>query len=366
MCRVKVSRFSRGSSLDVFLVFLVGFLFLAVPALGSEGEGNQSVEAQVSRLMEKTRFGGWLDLLYLDSDRTDARKHFDLHHLYVYFDTSISERWRLFGEVEFGHAPHLEEGDNKGELKLERGYAEYYYSDWLKARFGKFNTPFGIWTPTHWAIYVDTVARPIHEDNKYVPVKSVGVEILGNPAVKFSTDHFVEINYSLFVSNGGEYEGTDDPEDDDLGGGMDLNFRFDETYLLGFSLYTRKNASPSFGTPGRRETSFMAYGEAELPFNLLVRGEMMIQDRSEGDRTVDAWYGKVKWKFREDAYLNYRYGSGDDEKRADGGRQRVHTFTVGYWPLPEIRLKAEISLHDFKDPSLEDYTEWVAWLGCVF
>ncbi|RMG58335.1 MAG: hypothetical protein D6713_07970 [Deltaproteobacteria bacterium] len=353
----------KGRILPVFAALSLLFsLFVSPPARSAEGEEG---DFSFASILSETRVGGWIDLLYHDSDRKGEERGFDLHHVYLFVDSQVNERWRVFAEVEFEHAPHLEDGESKGELKLERGYAEHFRSDLLKFRFGKFNTPFGIWTPTHWAVYVDTVRKPIHEDNKYVPPKSVGVEAFGAwfPRL-FSLP--LQVEWALFLSNGGEYEGTDNREDGKLGGGFDVRARVADDYLLGLSGYGRNEETPSDGTAGRNERSLMLYGEASLPWSFLVRAEALLQDRSRGDRSLDAWYGKVRWDFRDDAYVNVRYESGDDEKRAGGGRHRVTTLTLGYWVAPEVRLKGEVSFHDFKDPGKEDYSEWVAWLGVIF
>jgi hypothetical protein len=45
--------------------------------------------------------------------------------------------------------------------------------------------------------------------------------------------------------------------------------------------------------------------------------------------------------------------------------QRVHTFTLGYQPLPPLRIKAEYSSNSF-DRRRRDFNFWGISVGYVF
>jgi hypothetical protein len=355
-----------GTALLILITLLSKPCFAEYDETKEEEIGRLGRIDAIERHIGRTRIGGWVDFLYKDTDKQDSKQFFDLHHFYLYFDNELTENWRAFAELEFEHVPELEGGGGSGELKLERGYIQYTYNDHAKSRLGKFNTPLGIWTPTHWAIYVDTVTKPIHEDNKYVPVKQVGIEFFGSVFPLIGDRIHGLINYAAYFSNGSEVSGTNKPEDDDLGGGVDINATFNDRYLIGISAYTQHNPSPRLGTPGRREDSLMLYGEAELPYNILLRSEYFIQDRTKGDPDIDVIYAKIKWGFIDNWYVNYRWNQGDDDKNGNGREQTMNVFTLSYWPLPEVRIRSEFSIHDFKDPGKEDFNEWIAWIGYIF
>ena len=348
-------------------------LLVPSPGLGGDQAGRNPVSSvseelsEIKGLIGRTRVGGWVDFVYKDSDQKDFNQFFDLHHFYLYFDNRLNDYWQAFLEVEYEHIPDLKKSGSSGGLKLERGYIQYTYSDYAKVRLGKFNTPLGIWTPAHWAILVDSVAKPIHDDNQYVPRKSVGIELSGNRLFPLETSLDPLLTYSLYISNGPEISGTNSVSDNQLGAGVDANVRIGDRYLIGWSGNVQHNQAPALsGKAGRREVSMMVYGEALLPYGVLVRGEYFSQNRGKGDPSLDVIYGKVKWSFREKWYLNYRWNRGEDEKEGMGGKESVNTFTLSYWPLLNVRMKGEVSTHSFENSLVEDYSAWMFWAGYIF
>jgi hypothetical protein len=360
------------------IILLIYFLLLTMlpppfhSAFGEEvsGESLSAVSEQVEEIrgvLGRTRIGGWVDFVYKDTDQKDFKQFFDLHHFYLYFDNKLNEYWQAFGEVEYEHIPNLRKNGGSGRLKIERGYIQFSPRDYMKFRFGKFNTPLGIWTPEHWAIYVDTITKPIHEENVYVPSKSVGLEFLGSILIRLGGDMSTFFNYKAYLSNGPEIFGTNEPVDNQLGGGIDLSLDINDKYRLGVSGYFQHNPSPSLaGTAGRREGSGMAYFDLGFPHGILIRGELFYQGRGDGDPSVTAYYGKVKWSFNDKWYINYRWNRGDDEKEGNGKRETVNTVTLSYWPILEVRMKAELSNHSFESPIVEGYNAWMFWLGYIF
>jgi len=319
--------------------------------------------ARLERMVGNLDVGGWMDFRAGDSTQDGKSTFFDPHHLYLYFDSRVGERWQAFAEVEFEHAPAFEAGGGVGEIKLERAYLDYHHSKHVNARVGKFNTPWGYWTPVHWAILVDTVQKPIHEDNSYVPRKQVGAQIFGRTAERTVADLPVSFRYRAWYSNGSELSGTNQLRDSDPGYGFDLRSIFGEHgQLLGVSGYLQQN--PSFG--GRQERSLMVYTDLHPLEDLTLRGEVMAQQRSRGFPTRYVGYAKVRWDLFDGGYVNYRYGRGDDDKRGAGDRHTENVFTLGYSPIPNVRLKAEFALNDFAARSVEDFSQWSLYAGFFF
>jgi len=119
----------------------------------------------------------------------------------------------------------------------------------------------------------------------------------------------------------------------------------------------------------------MLYAQAELPAHLTFRTEYLRQfrdDRPGLSEDAYIWYAKLRWNFRPDAYFNYRYNVGDvdDDGKDDGVsaktiRQSVHTFTLGYQPLPPVRIKLEYSSNRF-DRRRENFNFWGISVGYIF
>ncbi len=356
-------RIARGAVMGALSIAV------AVASSSSAAEGDleqlDDVEDRLSRLETlagNVEVGGWLDFVFKDSEKTGQAPYFDPHHFYLYFDARVSDSWSGFAEIEYEHAPRFEEGEGSGEIKAERLYIQYRHNRKIQLRFGKFNTRSGYWTPEHWTILVDTIQKPIHEDNAYVPAKQVGVEASGQ---LFSGTAFglpVAVDAAFWGSNGSEIFATNEPRDDDFGFGSDLRVTFFDNYLLGASFYQQKNPDQT----GRTERSVVAYTDLRLPCDLTLRGEFLHQNRNHAFSDVSVGYAKLRWDFFERAYLNYRFGIGDDDKRGTGDTHVEHVATLGYSPHPNVRLRAEYARNEFDATGVEDFNVWAAYLGLIF
>lgn len=320
------------------------------------------------------RMSGWLDVVYKNNTKEGSHPFVDVHHIYLIADAQLNDVWRAFVEMEYEHAPKLEGpkfdaeaqkvSGGAGEMKLERGYVEGNFMRELAVRAGKFNTPMGLRVPSHWIILAPILAKPIHEDNKYVPVKSVGLNAFGWLPLGSQ-----ELGYNVFVSNGTEIFGTNKPKDDLTGFGGDLNLRFQEQFLIGGSYYQQKNLSHS----NRLERSALGYVEMDwAAANLLLRSEVFWQWRGaspEGRSSVSSAYALFRYRLHafEPLSFAYRYDRGKDEKRGAGRLHQVHSFNLSLQPEPFIKLSAEVDVHRFRDSaSSPHYNEFTLWAGVAF
>ncbi|MCP5057760.1 MAG: hypothetical protein GY937_13705 [bacterium] len=342
-------------------------LRIAVADLSSRGVEPEATSLdrrtnRLERLVGNTRVGGWLDFRYGDSTKRNSDPEFDIHHLYLYFDSRIDEHWSSFAELEFEHSPIFDDGDGQGEIKLERLYIQYRHDERLALQLGKFNTPFGYWTPIHWAILQDTIQKPIHEDNAYVPRKQVGMRLFGDAYEGRVAGLPARLEGNIWLSSGTEIYGTNKPQDGNLGIGADVRIRLDERWLLGFSTYRQKN--PHFDD--RQEQNFMFYADTEIGRGFTLRGELFHQDRSRGFESRTAGYAKLRWDFAERLYANLRLGIGDDDKRGDGDLHEEAVLTFGYSPIPNVRMKLEWAYNRFDASSVEDFHSWGLYTGLFF
>ncbi|MCP4039658.1 MAG: hypothetical protein GY733_22130 [bacterium] len=318
--------------------------------------------SRLERLVGDTRLGGWIDFRYGDSTKRGSDPQLDAHHFYLYLDSRLDKQWSSFAELEFEHAPHFDGGDGQGEIKLERLYIQYRNDAHLKVQLGKFNTPFGYWTPVHWAILQDTIQKPIHEDNAYVPRKQVGFRFFGDAFEGTLAEMPMHVDYSAWLSSGTELFGTDEPEDGSLGIGADLRLRLDDAWLFGASTYRQKN--PRFDD--RQEQSFMLYADVEISREFVLRGELFHQQRGGGYSSRTAGYAKLRWDFADRMYANLRVGLGDDDKRGNGDSHQETVLTLGYSPIPNVRMKLEWAYNRFDAPTAEDFHGWGFYTGFFF
>lgn len=309
-------------------------------------------------LYDKTDFGAWSDvtLSYSRTESNDDDESFG-SHVYAYGNTKFNNRWSLFTEIEYEYDSDGTDGDAENELILERLKLKYTHSDAFKLTIGKFNTPWGIWTPEHWTINVDTITKPLHDENTYVPRKSIGLMIEG---LFFPSDN-TELKYSFIIANGVGQSGSNKPEGDDLGAGLDLRLTMYEKYTLGTSFYTQED-SPS----DRQQDSFLYYFNFELPWNLTLRSEGMLQHRDGPEDHVQTFYVKLKWQFHEKWYINYRYDTGDDTTLQYDGKHTINSITLAYFPTNKIRLKLEFADHRVDSEVSDDYQELLLRVGYIF
>lgn len=299
-------------------------------------------------------FLGWADVQAQHDSRADQPDYIDVAHVYLLVNANVHDHWSLFTEVELEHLPHLEGEGSMGELKMERAYLERSAPSW-RLRAGKFNTPFGVRVPTHWLLLTPMLAKPIHEDNGYVPNKSVGVELHGHWSLGIS-----ELSATAFGSNGVENVGTNKPEDGLSGLGGDLSLNVASSYRLGVSAY--RQARPDLG---HVERSGVAYAELFLPANLLLRGEFT-RHWQGSDAALSTWYvlGTYSVHRFDRLTVGYRFAQGADQRRAEGELHSIHSANLSLQVVDPVRLVLEQSLHHLEGQP--DYQSTTLWVGVSF
>lgn len=345
---------SQPSGLD-----LQGLALGLCRALGGDAEPGAVSESL------RVRVGGWVDGSYQQTDLHASDDSVDLNHANLHLDLRWADRWQLFGEGEFEHEPDLTGFRDKRGWELEQLWGEYAYNDALRVRAGRFSTPFGYWTPVHWSIVVDTIEPPLHETNRAVPEQQVGAGLFGSWFAGGPPALDTELQYALYA--GYSAAGFDAGNPDGLTAGGDLRVRLQDRHFVGVSLYTQKNGQEA----DRRENDLMVYGQVALPFHLVARAEYLFQHRDSSTRAVfvrdaDFVYAKLRWDFRPDAYLNYRFEYGEDDRYGFTADHLVNRVTIGYRPVPRVVLKAEYARHELSGPFLGDYHFWGLSAGLLF
>ncbi len=315
-----------------------------------------------------TRIGGWADASYQDND-TDASSSFNVNHFNLYFDTRYGKTWQAFLEVEFENESGVRGFEEEREYEVEQAYLRWMPSDRIGVRVGQFNTPFGIWTPLHWAILMDTITEPIHEGTRVTPEQQVGLEVAGRIFLDEWLQPGSELRYSVYAGYGDDTELFSESGSDGVSLGSDLNFRFRESTLFGVSMYRQTREQESL--EDRSELGYMIYGEAQPLDPLTLRFEVFRQYRDRHvtpalSRTINIGYVKARWDFTDRVYLNYRYNYGDDEGEGASDERRTHTVTLGVRPRADLRLKLEYATNKFQDSTRRDFNYWGISVGVLF
>ena len=314
-----------------------------------------------------TRVGGWADASYQDNDVES--ESVNVNHFNLFFDTRLGNRWQAFLEIEFENEPGVRGFEEEREYEIEQAYGRWNSSDALGLRVGQFNTPFGIWTPVHWSILMDTITEPIHEGTRVTPEQQVGAEIAGRLFLRTGQENDTELSYSLYTGYGDhteafERQGTDGPSI-----GADLRLRMRESDLVGISLYQQRREQED--ARDRTERSVMLYGEWRPVERLQLRTEIFrqLRDRHVGpglSRRINIGYVSGRWDFTPRTYLSYRYGYGDDEGEGSSDERHTHTITLGFRPTSATRVKLEYAGNEFRGTDRRDFHFWGVSVGILF
>ena len=302
---------------------------------------------------DRLQFGGWMDLLYSNTDHGADDSYFDLPHIYAYADAHFSDRWRGFMEMRRVNAP-----GSKEDTGFERLYLEYRHGIPLKIRVGRFNTPAGLWQHMHWAYTIDSTEKPLIEQKHFFPTESDGIQIFGTLVNGMS-----EVEYSVF----GTYQGENNTfnSSNEMGYGFDLNVNLWERSKTGLFFqnfqFEGQKLDPN---PGTRQT-ILAYNETQLiPMKLLWRTEYLYLDRDEAD-SLSGYYSKLRYNFNARWFLNYRYDDTDiPEPNQQIRKQHANTLTLGFHATSFLRLRAEVS--QSKTELETETTTSSIWIGYRF
>ncbi|QTD50997.1 hypothetical protein [Sulfidibacter corallicola] len=335
------------------VLWCLATLWLWTPCLGEEP--TEPAETPY-RFEDHFTFGAWADMLYMDSDADDEQEFFDVAHLYVFGKYTFGKRWSSFAEVAFEQEPNLQ-GEADDELSLERLYLQYDWREWVNLRLGKFDTRAGIIKPIHWAITLDSIRRPIMEDNSYVPAKSVGLEVFGK---RYFGER--EFNYSFALSHS-ENEVTDDhPIDRAKSVGLDLQWQRFDRYRYGFSYILYRDPKDK----DRSVEAWLPYAEVWFwDRALLFRVEVLNLTRNKAPDLL-AWYAKAKWQISREWTLNFRHDQGEDELSAQGRERHSQSLTLAFFPSRQWRFRVELSQNHIESDPRQNFTQWLGWAGWIF
>ncbi|HNV70547.1 MAG TPA: hypothetical protein PKO06_12675 [Candidatus Ozemobacteraceae bacterium] len=317
---------------------------------------------EIERIGGRIHHTGWYDFVVRTNNKPGDKRHFDQAHLYLNFDSQLDRVWRAFMELEIEHSPTANSGGVQGTIELDRGYIERRCGDLSKMFIGKFFVPLGLYTREHWAISTDSIMKPIHDENMYVPNSPVGFMYQG--ALRQAAARSGRCEYSCFLTNGSEMYATNRTRDDQLGGGADLrlNFGHDDRNRVGMTYYRQNNHAQQ----GRLEQNYLTFLDYYVQPRFSVRVENFTQNRDRRWNDVYVLYAGAKYQLSRQTYLHCSWNKGDDDKNGRAADQTIECLTLGWWPKPYVRTKLEFSRHRFEDPSLATYNQLAGAIGVVF
>jgi len=322
-------------------------------------EINQNASKQIN-------ISGYSDLEWGKS--TEAGKHsgFRLHHLSLFFEKRIEEKWKFFSEIEFEDAPLFEGAgeaqtngasgeiveEAKGKLFVEAVNLTYQHSAELNVRGGRSFTPAGIWSVDHYPPFVPTQLRPQHIRHIFPQVVD-GVTVFGS--VKIGSTFF---DYHLYTGNGEGNTGAKDKNSSKARGARIAAILPWMSYLeMGASAYhdvlndeTKKQAS---GVHIKIEFSdYAIQGEA-------AQGSYKLSDGTH--YTSRGMYAQALYRPNAFAY-GVRHDYFKENSQVLNSGKTYDGIFVNYRVNDSILLKLEHHLVSNDDSSVASHTETIASL----
>lgn len=194
-----------------------------------------------SRTENWMTISGYTDVEFTSNTLAGKTDGFRLHHMSLFFEKNMGDKWRFFSEVEYEDAPKFEgEGKSKpikaaeGKIFLEAVNMTYLWSQELNLRFGRMFTPAGIWSVDHYPTFVPTQQRPQHI-RAIFPQNVDGAQAFGT--VQMGTSF---LNYDAYVGNGRSANAghNDDNSTKAVGGKLSFLFPVLNHFEVGASYYS--------------------------------------------------------------------------------------------------------------------------------
>ncbi|MCH7490841.1 MAG: porin [Gemmatimonadetes bacterium] len=303
---------------------------------------------------------------------------FDLHRFNVITEFRWSDRYRVFGEIEWEHGISLEAGGlGSGSVALERAWFEYSNSDALRVKAGRFITPFGLYNLRHDAaatylfVFLPSSVYGKHDNTvggtqRLYAKFATGVQALGTVFVERWLGR-----YYAYVSNGrGPKPGEQDNNaNKGVGGRINLTSP-EETFSVGLSYYTDRNGNA--GDTRQRSVGV----DATFDYRLLHLEGEFIYPRLEMVDTVGAPNGKFRdgiGYYLQGSYSLVgsirpfaRYGSFNPDLDVGNDRKTNVVLGLNISLDPRVYLKNEVHFRWFQNPALSNQKLYVASLAVAF
>ena len=315
---------------------------------------DQLEETNISNA-NRMNISGYTDLEYHNSTAPGAEPEFRLHHLSLFFEKRITDKWKFFSEIEYEDAPYLEfdyvDDDTDSECKgcygkifLEAVNFTYAWDPKAQFRGGRFFTPAGIWSIDHYPPFVPTQLRPQFVRNIFPQVVD-GVSVLGTLPLGNTF-----INYDAYYGNGEGNSGKEDGNSEKAVGGK-ISFLFPTLkYLeIGGSIYndTWNDDTEKESVGAHLKLKFWDFTlQSEYAMATYTPVNTASYDRM-------GYYAQLLYDFKKWT-IGGRYDFYDPEEGTQSESIDNAVF-INYYANESIVLKLEHHMFELEDPNAEDY-----------
>ncbi len=303
---------------------------------------------------------------YVDSSQKEVNGTFDQATLHLYLDYPLSETFIFHGDVGFNHGAEFSidsigtDVTGTGDVDVTEAWLDWKAAnEHLILKFGKFYTPFGVWTPKERPYMTPSVWDPLLTRWALHSRTTTGIQAYG-----VCDPEFMQCSYALYVGNGhGERpQSQDDNTDKVLGGrlGIDFNITKEENDKvgLGISGQTERDGL-SLDNFQRKTWGF----DAKISLaNFTLRGETSKSRLNEPFHLLsNVWFGQLSYRFFEKFEVYYRYDDAYDNTRPQNEtiesvtEEVIQSGGVAYWPIEQVVFKTGYSRVEIQNKNDDDY-----------
>lgn len=314
------------------------------------------------------------------NNKDSAGKHgtFDLHHFNLFGDYLLNDKARVFGEIEFEHGGDSGSSDTvemeAGDIRVERAWFEYAFSQKLKLQLGKLLTPYGIYNEIHDAAPAyDTSILPVsiyglHRDlfgqrQRFYAKFSLGVQALGKLDLGTAS-----LQYQLVLANGRGRQPYAQDDNSNKAIATRLLAELPALHLkAGYSFYTERNGLAQH----TRQSSYAGDLRFEW-WRWRLNGEFAHSVLSSGnfrtpDQVANGGYGELAYQLFDRQTILLRYDLLDPHRRQPGDLERDVTIGTSVQIIRQtVVAKAEAHFWHIESEPRRNYTLGIASLAVVF
>jgi hypothetical protein len=302
---------------------------------------------------------------YADSSEDGSNSSFDQATLHIYLDYPLSETFIFHGDIGFNHDTELfiVEPFTEDSLSLEDSVDVEVTEAWLdwKAgdenlifKFGKFYTPFGVWTPKERPYMTPSVWDPLLTRLALHSRTTTGIQAYG-----VCEKGSFECSHAVYIGNGhGDFPNSqDDNTNKVLGGRWGLDYNIDK----------EKGEGVGVGISGQIERDGLDADDSERKTwgfdakaslaNFTLRAETTKSRLNVLDHLWSkVWFWQASYRFLEKFEVYYRHDDGDENTRLqDSGDLVIESVGIAYWPIEQVVFKTAFSNVKVENREHDDY-----------
>ncbi|MDH5257888.1 MAG: OprO/OprP family phosphate-selective porin, partial [Gammaproteobacteria bacterium] len=332
-------------------------------------ELNEETNAELrAELENRMRISGYVDVEYVVTDKKDPG--FRMHHLSLFFQKKLSDKWRFFSEIEYEDGPKFDNegggtvtvdtsteknsttelynfGSADGKIFVEAVNMDYLWKPEAIFRVGRFFTPAGIWSVDHYPPFVGTQERPKHI-RKIFPQLVDGAMVYGTVALGKSY-----LKYDAFVGNGEGNNGHND-SNNQRSMGLKTSLVVDVPMFSHFEIGGTFYNDPRLSSDNANKTAVGGHAKLVMgDFNFQSEASYAkFEEETGGSKlsTRKGYYGQLAYSPNEWT-LGARHDYYNDPDRASKGEvDRVaNSVFVNYQALTNLVIKVEHHMVSAKD-----------------